>query len=468
MAKTSSKGSHVASSLVSFELANRTDSGLTSFAGLPLLIETWHALGLPEVVDRELRLKKCRRGPSEAEWAELLTILPLAGGKTLEDITVLKQDSGLGRLWPVLDKLSPRSALDFLERFHDPEQSGSAPGQAVIRNETSALQGLAKVARHLVHEVTRHAAVTEATVDVDASIHECRKKTALHCYEGPRAYQPVIAVWAELGLIVGDQFRDGNVPAGMGNLPFVRAVIEDLPSQITVRRVRGDSAMYEQKLLAYLDDEGIEFAISADMSRELRAAIEELPKNAWQVFRDRDGVVREDGRFWAEVPFVPEDGRPKGSEPFRYVAIRLPQQQELFDEVPTKFVALVSNRWSMEGNELINWHREKCGTVEYRHDLLKNDLAARVFPSGKFGVNAAWYRFNVLAHNLKVACARLALTGPEWVRMRPSTFNFRWVRRAGRVISHARTLFLGLCTISAGMIPLYEAARGKLVELFAT
>ncbi len=60
------------------------------------------------------------------------------------------------------------------------------PGQAVIRKETPALQGLAKVNRHLVHEVARHAGVTEATIDVDASIHECRKKTALHCYEGPQ------------------------------------------------------------------------------------------------------------------------------------------------------------------------------------------------------------------------------------------------------------------------------------------
>ena len=468
MANTSSKRSHVASSLVSFELAKQTDPGLTSFAGLPLLIETWHALGLPKVVERELRLKKYRRGPTEAEWAEVLTLLPLAGGKTLEDIAVLKEDSGLARLWPVLAKLSPRSALDFLERFHDPNQPGSTAGHAVIRDETPALQALAKVNRHLVHEVARRATLAEATIDVDASVHECRKRTALPCYEGPRAYQPVIAVWAELDLIVADQFRDGNVPAGMGNLPFVRTAIENLPSQITVRRVRGDSALYEQNLLAYLDDNQIEFGISADMSRELRAAIEELPKSAWQVFRDRDGVVREDGRFWAEVPFVPEDRRPKGSRPFRYLAIRLPQQKELFDDPPTKFVALVSNRESMNGNELINWHREKCGTVEYEHDLLKNDLAARVFPSGKYGVNAAWYRFNILAHNLKVACARVALDGPEWVRMRPSTFNFRWVRRAGRVISHARTLFLVLSSMSAGMIPLYEAARAKLVQLVST
>jgi hypothetical protein len=28
-------------------------------------------------------------------------------------------------------------------------------------------------------------------------------------------YQPLLAVWAETGLVLADQFRDGNVPAQM-------------------------------------------------------------------------------------------------------------------------------------------------------------------------------------------------------------------------------------------------------------
>ena len=30
-----------------------------------------------------------------------------------------------------------------------------------------------------------------------------------------RGYQPMLAVWAETGLVLADQFRDGNVPAIM-------------------------------------------------------------------------------------------------------------------------------------------------------------------------------------------------------------------------------------------------------------
>ena len=44
-------------------------------------------------------------------------------------------------------------------------------------------------------------------------------------YLGARGYQPLINYWAEQDLIWVDEFRDGNVPAGMDCLSsFLRAV----------------------------------------------------------------------------------------------------------------------------------------------------------------------------------------------------------------------------------------------------
>lgn len=36
-------------------------------------------------------------------------------------------------------------------------------------------------------------------------------------------------VWAETGLVVAGEFRDGIVPAGMQNLPLVQKAFESLP-----------------------------------------------------------------------------------------------------------------------------------------------------------------------------------------------------------------------------------------------
>ena len=51
-----------------------------------------------------------------------------------------------------------------------------------------------------------------ATVDQDATILESHRQQALPTYEGPHGYQAMRAVWAETGLVLTDQFRDGNVP----------------------------------------------------------------------------------------------------------------------------------------------------------------------------------------------------------------------------------------------------------------
>ena len=45
-------------------------------------------------------------------------------------------------------------------------------------------------------------------------------------------------------------------------------------------------------------------------------------------------------------------------------------------------------------------HREKAGTIEAVHDVVKNELAGGVMPSKYFGANAAWLRLAVIAHNV--------------------------------------------------------------------
>ncbi|MHB1700077.1 MAG: hypothetical protein ACYCSN_08035 [Acidobacteriaceae bacterium] len=61
-----------------------------------------------------------------------------------------------------------------------------------------------------------------ATVDQDATIIESHKREALRTYEGERGYQPMLAVWAEMDVVLADEFRDGNVPAIMAPLAVAK------------------------------------------------------------------------------------------------------------------------------------------------------------------------------------------------------------------------------------------------------
>ena len=58
----------------------------------------------------------------------------------------------------------------------------------------------------------------------------------------------------ELDVVVYDQYRDGNVPAAMGNLPVLQHSFAVLPATIDELYFRADSACYEDQVSSSLDD----------------------------------------------------------------------------------------------------------------------------------------------------------------------------------------------------------------------
>ena len=98
----------------------------------------------------------------------------------------------------------------------------------------------------------------------------------------------MLAVWAETGLVLADQFRDGNVPAQREPLEVAKRAMAALPDRVKEFYYRGDAACHESNLLNWLRDEKrpggppgkIGFAISARMSEALHAAIEAVSEEA--------------------------------------------------------------------------------------------------------------------------------------------------------------------------------------------
>src|SRR5258706_306092 len=62
-------------------------------------------------------------------------------------------------------------------------------------------------------------------------------------------------LWAEMNLVVADEFRDGNVPAQQQPLAVARRGFRALPPQVTEYYFRGDSACHEADLIGWLRDE---------------------------------------------------------------------------------------------------------------------------------------------------------------------------------------------------------------------
>jgi len=429
---------------------------LTALGGIPLLVQAFRSLGLPGSVQRQVRIKQRQRGYDEATMVESFVILNAAGGECLADFDRLREDGGLAELLGHAIP-SPEAARNFLYEFHAQAKIAEAKQQlslgqvAYIPGENEALQGLAQVNRDLIQVLGARCADQKiATVDQDATIIESRKREAQPTYEGERGYQPMLAVWAETGVVLADEFRDGNVPAQMEPLNAAQRAFAALPPTVETFYFRGDSACHEHRLVNWLRNEeredgpkgGIGFAISARMSEGLHAALLAVPAEAWPTEGEDGEVIRE----CAEVPYVPsEKSEKKDQQPLRYVGLRLRRKQgELFgDGTAVKHFAVVSNIWTWSAPRLLEWHRQKAGTIEMVHDILKNDLAAGVLPCGRFGANAAWLRLAVLAHNVMTALKRLALP-PELLSARPKRLRFLIFNTAGRLVHHARQTVLRL------------------------
>lgn len=445
---------------------------LTSWGGIPLLVRAFRSLGLPQSVQRNVRVKQRQRGYDEASVVESFLILNAVGGECLEDFDRLREDAGLA---PMIghEIPSPEAARKFLYQFHADELIEEAQQQrplgqiACIPEENEPLEGLAQVNRDLIAELGRRCPEQKiATVDQDSTIIESHKREALPTYQGERGYQPMLAVWAETDLILADQFRDGNVSPMQEPLRVARAAFAALPETVRELYYRGDAACHEQELMDWLRDEQREggpngfmgFAISARRSPALRQAVEAVPEAEWQPYGRPDPEVF---RECAEVPFVPTEAyERKDTEPLRYVAVRIRKRQgTLFaDGSAVKHFAVVSNLREWSAAKLLEWHRQKAGTIEAVHHVLKNELAAGVLPCGRFGANAAWLRLAVLTHNVLTALKRLALPA-ELLAARPKRLRFLIFHTAGRLVHHARKLLLRLAAAAERLAVWREALR---------
>jgi len=157
---------NISQGLLPFQLIEDTSKVvLTSFGGLPLAMETFRALGLPQSIQRHLPILERQGKYWEADYIESFVSVFAAGGDCVDDFEMLRGDEALMKLG--LRVPSPEAARWFLNAFHEEALlQGRLPHQAFIPEETEWLEGLQGVQRDLIRKATREEQpwkTTEAT-----------------------------------------------------------------------------------------------------------------------------------------------------------------------------------------------------------------------------------------------------------------------------------------------------------------
>jgi hypothetical protein len=424
---------------LTFEIVG-TDEPLIARGGLVLPYEMAKALKLPQIIDQELPSGGSGHSYAPSQFVMPLILMFHGGGKALEDLRELKGEISLRKLMDMEEMPASCTVGDWLRR------TGS---------DGRGLSGLGKVNDHVVKRVLKKDPRTEYTLDHDATIIESEKCEAQYTYKKEKGYQPFLSFLYEPEMILDDEFRDGNVPAGFGALASLKRCDKKMPEGKRIAYYRGDSASYQADVINYcfLEDKYGKkklFTITADKDEAVMKAIEAIPAKEWQYYKD--------DRQIAETIHTME----RTTEAFRLVVQRWPKlQAELFDTEPYCYHAIATNREEKAG-EVVALHNQR-GEVENIFKELKHGFGMEWMPCGETPANAVFFRIGVIAYNLFQAMKLLSL--PVWWRTATvATVRWRLYQIAARLVYHARRILLKLAT-TADKINLFRQACDKCFQV---
>ncbi len=474
----------------------KTQSGMTALAGLPVYLDLAKVVGLSKSIQKYLKVRENSQGWTDSQMVMSLILLNLAGGDCIDDLKILEADEGfcqvlrksemhglrrkvrrsLERRWRKEKKRtvpSPSAAFRYLSKFHDTKQEKirkQTTVKAFIPAPNAHLKGLMQTNKDMSACLNTANPNKTATLDMDATLAETNKKNALYCYKGFKSYQPLNTWWHEQGIILHTEFRDGNVPAGFEQLRVFKEALSCLPKNVEKVKLRSDTAGYQHDLLKYCETGKnkrfgrIEFAIGCNVTQAFKTAVAQVDDTEWRPIRKNiNGRWMETNSEWAEVCFVPNElCHSKKAPEYRYLAKRqlleetsLPGMEDPQLTLPFPTMQMVEKKYkvfgivtnidyeAMNGEDLIHWLHERCGKSDEVHAVMKDDLAGGKLPSADFGENAAWWWIMILALNLNVMMKRLALD-PSMEVTRMKRIRFSIINIPGRIINSSRSLILRL------------------------
>jgi len=410
-----------------------TRDAVTPHAGLAVFGEFLHALGMPGWLDETLPEPGSARGYAPSAFAVPLVLMLHGGGRSLEDLRQLRQDEALRELLHLEELPSADATGDWLRRM------GAGPG----------LAALGAVQRRVLAWGLKRAGRRDLTLDIDATQIVAEKQEALRTYKGEVGYLPIVGHLAENGLLVGEEFRAGNVSPNARNVEFIQHCAAQLPAGTRIAHLRADNAAYQAEIFNACEEKGRSFAIGAPLDSAVLAAIAAIAEEDWQPYQN--GAIAETVHSMDRTRHA-----------FRLVVVRRPAQQGLFgEEDPAeRYRAIASNRIE-SAEETIAWYNARGEHSENRIKELKNGFAMERMPCGTLEANAVFFRIGALAYNLFQLFKRWVL--PQgWRRHQVQTLRWRLYQAAGKVVRHAGAVIL---KVALEMFALFEEIRTRCREL---
>jgi hypothetical protein len=269
-------------------------------------------------------------------------------------------------------------------------------------------------------------------VDVDSFVGEAygyQKEGVGFGYTKRRGYHPMLASRAGTGEVLHVRLRKGSAASPRGVLRFAEELIARVARAGATgeKLFRADSAFWNKKLIARLEQAGWAYSISVRMQFWVKDAVLNIPETAWQPLQDYPA----DGEAQIAQTII------KGKRPIVRRTRLIGPQAELWPD--WRYFPFLTNR--SEPLETVEAEHRQHAVVELTIRDLKDQALAH-FPSGRFNANSTWTAIACLAHNLLRWTSVIGLSG-ETVRA-ARTMRRRLLQIPGRLTHSGRKWTLHL------------------------
>jgi hypothetical protein len=386
------------------------DERVVSDAGLMLVATLAARLGVEESAQRLVRLRPQRPGAGNAGRKVMSLVFAMAlGADSIDDCDVLRS----GRTRRLLGGwvAAPSTLGTFLRAFTfgHVRQLDRLLGETLTRAwRAGAGPGDGRL-----------------VIDVDSFVGEVcgrLKQGAAYGYTKLFGYHPILATRADTRETLHIRLRKGSANTQKGMLRFCDELIARVnrAGATGVKLLRADSGFWNAKVFERLEKAGWQYSIGVRNIKQVRAAIEAIPEDAWtKIDYPQEGEAQIAETVYGDRRLIVRRTRLLGA------------QAELWPD--WRHFAFITNR--TDDLALVEAeHRDHAVVEQVIADL--KDQALAHFPSGHYGANGAWTVLAALTHNLLRWTELLGLPGT--VVRAARTVRRRLLALPGRLTRHAR------------------------------
>ena len=405
-------------------------AGLVSHAGSALIARVADKLGLTRRLSFGLAALKQRcRGHDP--------------GRVIRDLAVMLADGG--------ECLSDLGAVRDQEALFGAVASDSTAFRVVDRVASEQLLGELRAAHARARERfwQLHGAPERLTIDIDATLitSHSEKEGAAGTYKGGYGFHPLHAYADETHEALGAMLRPGNAGANTAadHLAVLDRALEQIPAEHieTIEiLVRADRAGATHELADYCRDGRMRFSFGYDLTEQVRAAILQLPEDAWVPALDQDGTERENGEIAEITDLLDLSSWPERCR----VIVRRERphpgaQLSFTDHDGYRFQAILTDQPEANIAILERRHRQRARVEDRIRD--DKDTGLQKFPFKQFQLNEVWLQIVMLAHDL-IVWTQALLLDDELATAEPKRLRYRLFHVAGRLAFSGRQAKLRL------------------------